>query len=155
MAIIDLQTKFSDAQAVTATAISTNVLDLRNYATGVTTPVLADEGLVGQNMWLTIVVGTAVTAAGAATVTFTLESDSDTGLSTSVTTHYSSAAIGKATLVAGYVAVRVQLPSGDYERYLGVRYTVATGPLTAGTFTAFLSPNVQRNITYPNGFVVG
>jgi hypothetical protein len=155
MAIIDLQTKFSDVQAVTVTAVSANILDLRNFNTGVTTPALADESLVGANMWVTIFVGTAVTAAGAATVTFSLESDSTTDLATSPTVHYVSAAIGKATLVAGYAAVRVQLPSGDYERYLGVRYTVATGPLTAGTFTAFLHPNVQRNITYPNGFVVG
>ncbi len=148
--ILDLQTKFSAAQAVTASAISTNTLDLRNAAT----PTLGDEALSGRNPWLIIQTDVAATAVGAATVTFTLESDSDSALSTSPTVHYSTAAIGKATLVIGYTAVRTQLPSGDYERWLGVRYTVATGPLTTGSFTAYLTMDPQRNVIYPVGFTV-
>lgn len=149
--ILDIQTQFSSQQAVTATAISTNVIDLRNAAT----PVLVDEGLLfGMQLWLVILTTQAAAAAGAATVTFTLESDSTADLATSPTVHYSSPVIGKATLVAGFVAVRTQLPSGDYERYLGVRYTVGTGPLTAGAFTAFLTPDVQRNVAYPSGFTI-
>jgi hypothetical protein len=148
--IIDLQTKFSDAQAVTATAISTNVVDLRNAAT----PASADEGLMGEPMWLTILTTVAATAAGAATVTFTLESSSTADLATAPVVHYSTAAIGKATLIVGYVVCRILLPSDAYARYLGVRYTVATGPLTAGTFSAFLTPSIQRNTTYPAGFSV-
>lgn len=157
--ILDLQTMFSGSvasdgtktgQAVTATAISTNVLDLRNAST----PALADEGMSGPETWLTIMCLVAATAAGAATVTFSLESDSTADLATSPTVHWTSPAIGKATLIAGYVVARIQLPSDDYERYLGVRYTVATGPLTAGTFHAFLTPDMQRNKTYPVGFSV-
>lgn len=151
--IIDLQTKFSDAQAVTATAISTNVVDLRGNLT--TNPATIDDGVTpGQDVWLFILVTTAATAAGAATVTFSLESDSDTALSTSPTVHWTSSAIGKATLVAGYVVARIKLPSDNYERYLGVRYTVATGPLTAGAFTAFLAFDLNRAMYYANGFSV-
>lgn len=162
--ILDLQTMFSGSvaadgtktgQSITATAISTNVLDLRNFRSGVTTPALVDEGLLGfMEQWLIVQVLTSAAGGDAAkTLTITLESDSDTALSTSVTVHYTSPAITGATLVAGYTAVRIQLPSGDYERYLGLRYTVSAG-FTAFQITAYLTPDPQRNIIYPTGFTI-
>lgn len=136
-------------QAVTATAISTNVVDLRQS----NLPLLADEGISGPELWLVIQVTQTATAAGAATVTFSLESDSTADLATSPTVHFVTAAIGKATLVAGFFAVQTQMPSAlTYERFLGVRYTVATGPLTAGLFLAYLTFDVQRIASYPSGF---
>jgi hypothetical protein len=138
-------------QAVTVTAISTNVIDLRQSSS----PALADEGISGPELWLVIQVTVAATAAGAATVVFSVESDSTADLATSATTHFTTAAIGKATLVAGYFAVQTQLPSAlTYERYLGVRYTVATGPLTAGNFLAYLTLDVQRIANYASGFTI-
>lgn len=157
--ILDLQSVFSGAttaagvttgQAVTATAISTNVIDLRNAAT----PVLADEGISGCDLWLIIVVDVTTTSGGATTLQVNLESDSTADLATSATVHWASPIIAKATLVAGYTIARTQLPSGDYERYLGVRYTVATGPFTAGSFRAFLTPDPQRNVIYPGSFTL-
>lgn len=152
--ITDLQSKFSDAQAVTATALSNNVIDLRG---GNTTPTLVDESLQGGNepLWLVCQVGTAFTAAGAATMTVTLESDSTADLATSATVHYTSSAIAVATLVAGYRLFAFPLPGGTtYERYLGLRYTIATGPMTAGTITTYLTPSIQQNVIYPVGFTV-
>jgi hypothetical protein len=134
--ILDERTEFADALAVTASAIS-DVIDLG------ATPTLRNLG-GGESLYLVVGVDTSATAAGAATVTFSLESDSTADLATSATVHYTSAAIGKATLVAGYTAVVVELPSGQYERYLGVRFTVATGPLTAGKFNAFLTTDPSR-----------
>lgn len=148
--ILDTQTRFSDAQAVTATAISENVLDLRNAAT----PATVDEGIVGDDLWLVIKTTEAFTAAGAATLTVSLESDSTADLATSATVHYSTSAIALANLGANTVIARVKLPSGNYERYLGVRYTVATGPMTAGSVEAFLTPNIDRSVNYPSGFSV-
>lgn len=161
--IIDLQTTFSGTtaadgtktgQAITATAISTNVLDLR--PTSGNGPALVDEGISLEDLWLVVQCDQSAdfAAAGAATLTITLESDSTADLATSPTVHYSSPVIAKATLVKGYVAVRTQIPSGDYERYVGVRYTVGTGPFTAGGAYAFLTPTVDRNKTYPVGFTV-
>lgn len=147
---VDKQEEFSDSQAVTVTAISTNVIDLTQGFSGLT---LIDIG-TGENMYLVIQVDTTVTAAGAATVTFTLESDSDTGLATSPSTHYQSPAVGKATLVAGYEVAKIKLRPDSYERYLGVRYTVATGPLTAGAFSAFLVKDIQSNTSYQTAFTV-
>lgn len=145
--ILDAQNLFSDNAAVTSTAISTNVIDLGSRNT------LRDIG-AGEGLWLVVLVGTAVTAAGAATVTVSLESDSTADLATSATVHYTTPAIGKATLVANYVVAKVRIPNGSYERYLGVRYTVATGPLTAGTFKAFLVKDVDAQAYPASGFTI-
>lgn len=141
--ILDERNEFSDALAVTASAIS-DVIDLG------ATPTLRDLGN-GEPLYLVVSVDEAAAAVGAATVTFSLESDSTADLATSATVHASTAAIGKATLVAGYTAWILPLPAGaTYERYLGVRYTVATGPLTAGKFSAFLTPNPAAWRAYPD-----
>lgn len=140
--IIDSQNEFSDAQAVTATAISTNVIDLLPGGENTTVDIGA-----GEDIMLVIKVPVTVTADGDATVTFSLESDSTANLATSATVHWTSAAIGKADLTGGTQVVALALPRGTYERYLGVRYTVGTGPLTAGAFDAFLvrSADSRRN----------
>lgn len=140
--ILDERNEFSDALAVTASAIS-DVIDL-----GVG-PTLQDIGN-GEPLYLVIQVDEQATAAGAATVTFSLESDSTADLATSATVHWTSGAIGKATLAPGYVVATIALPNGNYERYLGVRYTVATGPLTAGKFTAFLTHDVAKWVALPD-----
>lgn len=139
--IIDDRTEFSDAQAVTASAIS-DVID-----TGAT-PTLKSIGM--QPMVLGITVDETVTAAGAATVTFSLESDSTANLATSATVHCASAAIPKATLVAGYKFFLPIPPNADVEQYLGVRFTVGTGPLTAGKFSTFLQMAPAVNTAYPD-----
>jgi hypothetical protein len=140
--IIDDRNEFSDALAVTSSAIS-DVVDLG------ATPTL--RSLSMQNLYLVVTVDEAATAAGAATVTFSLESDSTADLNTSATVHYSTAAIGKAALTLGSTQVVVPLPvTANYERYLGVRFTVATGPLTAGKFSAFLTPTPPVMTIYPD-----
>lgn len=140
---VDYQNQFSDAQAVTSTAISTNVLDLG------ATPTLRDIGN-GEPIYLVILTQTTCTDTSSdATVTFTLESDSTADLATSATVHYSTGAKAFATYAtAGTVVAVVALPYGSYERYLGVRYTVASGPLTAGAFDAFLTKDVQKWQSY-------
>lgn len=152
--LMDKEVELSATQLVTATAISTNVIDLQAGG-ALFAPTLQNIG-AGEPVFLHILVTGVVTAAGAATVVFSLESDSDAALSTSVTTHWSSAAIGKATLVAGYKVITIALPTEKrYERYLGVRYTVATGPLTlVSSFSAWLSPAVQTKDVYGAGYAV-
>lgn len=143
--IIDREGLFSDAQAVTATAISSNVVDLG------ATPTTRDIGH-GEPIYLVVQTETAATDAGSdATLTITLESDSTADLATSPTTHYSSGALAFAAFSpAGTRLVAVALPEGDYERYLGVRYTVADGPLTAGAFDAFLTKDPQKWVALPD-----
>ena len=131
--IIDRFNEYSDAQAVTASAASTNVVDLD-----------AAGKIEGKPYYLHVKVNTAATASGDATVAFSFETDSDEAFG-SATTLWTSAAIGKATLVAGYEVIRLPINGLDLERYTRVYYTVATGPLTAGKFDAYLSADADTN----------
>ena len=158
---VDSQIEFSDAQAVTATAISSNVYDLFSMglgggATDVTPNTRLDIGQGTAHLYL--VVNTAVTATDTgndATLTITLESADDAGLTTNAQVHYSSGAIAFASFAtAGTNLVAIRLPSALFRRYLGVRYTVASGPLTAGAFDAFVTPTLQQNRIYKSGFTV-
>lgn len=129
----DAQLEFSVAQAVTASAASTNYVDLG--AAG-------DAVGVGSTCFLVIRVGTAVTSGGASTVTFDLRTDSDPAFGTE-TTLFTSGAIAKASLTANTWIVQVAVPLG-VKRYLRVYYTVATANLTAGTFDAFITNTLDR-----------
>ena len=147
---IDAKTELSDAQAVTSTAISSNVIDLG------ATNTLKDIG-TGQDVYLVVSTQTAATDSGSdATLTVTLESDSTANLATSATVHYSTGALAfSAFSPAGAVLAAVKLPAGNYERYVGVRYTVASGPLTAGKFDAFLTTDVQAWRAYADAVTIG
>lgn len=160
--IIDLQSTFSGVtaadgtktgQAVSSgTQISSNVLDLRNAAT----PTTADEGINGmEELWIVVQVLVAFATAAAGTLTVTLVHDAQPGLATTpvVAATLGAAALVSATLIAGFTIFRGPLPSGDFQRYLGLNYTVAS-TFSAGTVLAFLTPDIQRNITYPVGFKV-
>lgn len=143
--IVNKKEEFADSQAVTATAIgSGQVIDLG------ASPVLQDIAM-GKQLYVVFQVDTAATAAGAATVACSIESDSTANLATSPTVHATTEAIGKATLVAGYKRILALPPGRVYERYLGVRFTVGTGPLTAGAFSAFLTADPQSWTAYPAG----
>lgn len=150
---IDKQTEFSDAQAVTATAISTNVMDLISNASGKNP--LRDIG-TGQDVYLVVMTQTAATDSDSdATLTVELLSDSTVNLATSPTVHFSTGALAFAAFSpAGALLAAVKLPQGNYERYLGVRYTVASGPLTAGNFDAFLTTDVDAWRAYARNYSV-
>jgi len=146
---LDAKNEFSDAQAVTSTAISSNVIDLG------ATNTLKDIG-TGQDVYLVVSTQTAATDSGSdATLTVTLESDSTANLATSATVHFSTGALAFAAFSpAGSVLAAVKLPAGNYERYVGVRYTVASGPLTAGKFDAFLTTDVQAWRAYADNVTI-
>lgn len=146
--ILDKTNEFSDSQAVTATAISTNVIDLNPDGAN---PII-DIGS-GEPVELIIQVDATATAAGAATVTASLESSDAPGL-TSATVHVTTGPLALSALTGGAEIARFRLPAGDYKRYLGVRYTVGTGPLTAGAFSAFIVKDGQSRRTYKSGWTV-
>lgn len=123
--LLDKQLEFSSEQAVTATAGSTNVV------------ALGDGGLGVNDLNLVISVDEAATADGAATVTFALQSDDSADFDDDIQTLWTSSAIGKASLTTSY---KLQIPvPHTSKKYMRVYYTVATGPLTAGKFTAGLT----------------
>lgn len=146
--ILDELTELADAQSVVGTAGTAILTDVIDLNAAQLSPTLRDEG-DGTPIFLVIQVDTTILASGgAANVTFALTSDSTADLATSPTTHYSSGAIPKATLVAGYQIVTA-LPRGKtYERYLGLKVTPDTNNTTAGKINAFLTLNPATINTY-------
>lgn len=137
--IFDQQTLLSDAQAITASAASTNVIDLGPIANGIT----RDIGK-GKPIPLRIQVVEDFTAAGAATLTVALQVDSVENFA-SPKTVWSTSALALADLVAGKVIVPEFVSRGTDERYMRLNYTVATGPMTAGKITAGVVMGAQSN----------
>jgi len=130
-----------------ATVSGTNVVNLTS------TNVLKDMGS-GKTFFAVIIVTEAVTSAGACNVTFKLVSDSTTNLTTSPTTHWTSGAIAKATLVAGYTQV-VALPrQKTYEQYLGVTTTPDTTDTTAGKYVCFLTQDPEVLAQYAKNYTI-
>lgn len=148
--ILDGLLQLSSAQAVTATAVSTNTIDLG---------VNRDIG-VGEDLYAVFGVDAAATAAGAATVTFQIISSASAAL-TSPTVLTSSDAIPKTDLTVGRRPISLCLNAAALlaqekgQRYLGVQYVVGTGPLTAGSFTCYLTnADGTPSKNYPSGFNV-
>jgi len=134
--IIDKALQVSNEQAVTASAASTDAIDF-----GQVTP---DLGLSDRaNMAITVDASAA--AAGAATVTFAVQDSADGSAFADVAV---TAAIGKASLTAGKQII-IPMPT-SLRRYCRVNYTVGTGPLTAGKFSAQVVTGIQQNVPKPD-----
>ena len=140
--ILSAQQLFSDQQAITATAVSTNVID-----TGVRgTPYDAAAALDGD-----LGPGNAIPLLVQATETFdlltTLKISVETGSTTALGTEILSQTVALADLVAGKQVNFDKVPNGTVERYLGMRYTVVGTNPTAGKITAGISMGNQTNVT--------
>ena len=124
--LVDKQNMFSEKQAITATAESTNMIDLG-----------ADFNLPGadthQPMELFVVV--TETFNNLTDLTVSVQSDDDAAFGSPKTVTL-AAGVGASKLVEGYRFPIVALPKID-ERYVKVKYTVngtapTTGKVTAG-----------------------
>lgn len=147
----DSQLILSDKQAVTATAISANVYDLQSEDQ--TNP-LQNIG-AGEHLYLVVETVDAATDSGSdATLAVTLESAENAALSTGAVVHATTGTLAFAGFSpAGTKLMVLRLPEHiAYKRYLGVRFTVASGPLTAGTFNAYFTKDVQNQANYKSGF---
>lgn len=140
--ILDSLLKFSDAQALTATADSTNVIDLSNDR---------DIGK-GEPMALVVTVGVAAdSTTGDETYQFQLETDDNAAFS-------SATVIGDVTVAAANLAAgdKVVIPLGQTnERYLQARYVLG-GTTPSVTVDAFLQPlsMVDASATYASGYSI-
>ena len=133
---IDKALQVSNEQVVTASAASTDVIDF-----GQANPDIGMTDLCS----MVITTDEAATASGAATVTFSVQdsSDNSTFADVAVTT-----AIAKATLAVGYQHI-IPMPT-KLRRYCRVYYTVGTGPLLTGKFSAQIVTGVQQNVPKPD-----
>lgn len=133
---IDKALQVSNEQAVTVSAASTDSIDF-----GQANP---NVGLDDRSN-MVITVDESAAAAGAATVTFSVQDSADNATFADVAV---TAAIGKANLAAGQQVV-IPMPT-KLRRYCRVYYTVGTGPLTAGKFSAQIVTGIQQNIAQPD-----
>jgi hypothetical protein len=158
MAFIDRNLEFSDAQAVTSTAISTDQYDTLTATTANGTSIFPngriDFGVNAHAPWIVVSTNTTCTDTGSdATLTVTLETADDSAGTTNATVLATSGTLAFAAFAsAGTLLLQAQIPSARLRRWLYVRYTVASGPLTAGAFDAYLSLNPQRNVGYRSGY---
>lgn len=161
---IDSLELFSDAQEFTTTAVSTNVIDLlptggaiNSGDTGGPTANTTINLGSGKPLYLYVQIDTSVgTASGDTSTVFTLESDDNTSL-TSATTHWTSDTFAtNASLAAGtWVAKGIPIPSGAYQRYLGIRATISTQNWNAGKVNAWLSDTPFSDEQYRSGITTG
>lgn len=139
--ILDTTLLFSENQAVTATAISENVIRFNAMGTAPgNTSALSPRNL-GAGNEIPILIQVTEAFATATSVTVTIETSAAAAL-TSSTVLYSSGAIAIATLVAGYRLPIRWLPDAPLLEYLGLRYTIGGSNATAGKFTAALATEV-------------
>ena len=140
--ILSAQQLFSDDQAVTATARSTNVIDLGVAGTpyGAVAPLNQDIGKGNKVCFLAQVTEDFDNATSVAVAI-------ETGATDALGTVILSETIPLAELVAGKQSVIQVLPTELTERYLGVRYTVVGTEPSTGKFTTGITMGNQTNIT--------
>lgn len=140
--IFDAQTRFSNAQAVTASAASTNVIDLGAAGTpyGSSTALSRDQGVMHIPIHIQVVTAFATLTS----LKVAVQVDDNSSFS-SATTVLETEAIPAASLVAGYVFNIDSFPLKTNERYVRLYYTVAGSDATAGAITAGVVAAAQRN----------
>lgn len=151
--ITDQLNRFSDAQAITASAASTDVIDLGPLGSA-GAPNANTRRDIGQGEPLTFFVHARAgfTAGGAATLQAQLQTSDDTATWVNLT---DSGAVALANLGAGARIVAQSVPRG-VRRYLRVNYTVGNGPMTAGSVDAGLVLDYQDpSNNFGSGFKVG
>jgi len=132
--ILDKLLQFDPAAtAITVTAASTNTIDALAFRD------FGVDASPGANPMICVTIGSAFTAAGAATLQVQVQASVDNA---TWTVESQTDAIPKANLTAGQV-IRMPMPiqqpqSAGIPRYYRLNYVVATGPMTAGTVEADL-----------------
>lgn len=142
--IFSAQSIFSDDQAITATAISTNVYDQGEAGTpyGAAAALNRDTGK-GNMVPVTIQVTEAFN--NLTSLTIAIETSANADLSSA--TVLSSQTIALANLTVGKQVSVGFLPKDATGRYLGIRYTVSGTAPTTGKVTAGISMGTQTNVT--------
>lgn len=134
--IIDATGLFSDGQAITATAASTNIIDLGATGTiyGASSAMVRDVG-PGNRVPLFVTVTQSFNTL--TSLTISIETDDNAGFS-SATTIWTSPAYTLAQLAVGAKTNLLPdaLPLGTNERYARLKYTVGGSNPTLGKITA-------------------
>lgn len=144
--IFDAQALFSDGQAITATAASTNTIDLGAPGTpyGSSSALVRD---IGKGCEIPISVSLTEAFNNLTSLTISVETDDNSGFSSAATV-FTTTAIPLASLTLGYVLKQlVEIPEGTNERYVRLKYTVVGTAPTTGKVTAGIVAARQSNFT--------
>lgn len=141
--IFDAQTRFSKEQAVTASAASTNVIDLLAAGIPYGNDAALNRDLGIHEIPLRIQVTTAF--ATLTSLKVAVQTDDNSSFS-SATTVLETEAIAAASLVAGYQFNIDRIPLKTTERYVRLYYTVAGSDATAGKITAGVVVANEQNL---------
>ena len=132
--ILDYENKFSNDQAVTTSAASSNIIDLG--ADDAAIQELVERG--GE-----ILAQVTTDFADGTSIAVSVQVDDDSAFG-SATTLFTTSAIAVADLVAGYQFVLGAIPPHVSERYMRLYYTVV-GVMTAGNIDAGILLDKQTN----------
>lgn len=140
---VDAELQFSDSQAVTAAAASTNIIDLGS---------VRDLG-AGQDLYLVVNCTVAMTDGSSdSTLAVTLQTDDNSGFS-SATTGQTIGTFAATSAVGTQMISKVDVGALN-ERYARVYYTPANGNLTTGSFDAFLTTDVDKYTAYADNITI-
>jgi hypothetical protein len=139
--ILDANLRLSNAQAITATADSTNMIDQK---------IANRDAGTGKPLFLVVVITTAMTNTG--TVEVKLQGDST---STMTPDKARSLFIIPAGSAVGDTFISPLHPRGDVEqyRYINISYTVS-GTVSTGNATAFITQDVQAWVAKANNYTI-
>jgi hypothetical protein len=149
--IFDRQALFSNAQAITATAGSTDVIDLQ--LTGI--PYGNVERLrrdIGRGEGVPILIQVVQAFNNLTSLEFKIQTSDDPAFGSGVFDHYTSGAILLASLLAGWKISHSVLPDaasvpGGMRRYMRTQYVVVGTAPTAGQVTAGIVAGVNNNVS--------
>lgn len=140
---VDALNLYSDAQAVTAAAASGNIIDhgaARDLGTG-------------QDVYVVVLCDVAMTDGSSdSTLAVTIETDDNEAFN-SATTAQTIGTFAALSAIGTVLVAKLQ-PGAINERYSRLKYTPANGNLTTGSFTAFLTTDIQKWVTYAKGYVI-
>ena len=134
--ILDKQSLFSDAQAITATAASTNLIDLGPLDAGLKVD-------FGKGQKVPILVQVVETFNNLTSLKIDIELDTTTTVTPDKTITLGTYLL--ADLVAGFQINWDILPKGLNMRYAQLKYTVTGTAPTTGKITAGIVAGVQTN----------
>lgn len=143
--ITDVTNLFSNAQAITATAPSTNTIDLGAPGTvyGAAAAVVRD---IGKGREVPLLIQVVQTFNNLTSLQVDLQTDDNTGFASPLVA-WTSGAIPLASLAAGYVFAMEDMPRRVNERYARLLYTVVGTAPTLGQVTAGVTMGNQSNPT--------
>jgi hypothetical protein len=145
--IFDNQTLFSDNQAITATARSTNVIDLQQIGIPYGNVERLSRDL-GKSDDVPLLIQVTETFNNLTSLQVDIQTSDDPAFGSGVVTHSTTGAVLLASLVAGWRPNYTTLPeagTAGMKRYLSLNYTVVGTAPTAGKIKSGIVAGVQTN----------